>query len=176
MNTMSYAVRYKDRTVRPTVSTVWALEWFANLLVRSFAAFVLALSCLPLHADPLLTYPLRIGEHSIRAELANTPRTRRNGLMFRPKLASSSGMIFVFPDAQRVSMWMKNTLIPLSVAFIDADGRILNIEDMQPNSEQAHSSDGSTMYALEMNQGWFAARGIHSGERVSGLKRLPPAK
>ncbi len=84
-------------------------------------------------------------------------------------------MIFVFPGAQRVSMWMKNTLIPLSVAFIDADGRILNIEHMKSNSEQTHSSDGSVTYALEMNQGWFAARGIHGGDHVSGLDRLPPA-
>jgi uncharacterized membrane protein (UPF0127 family) len=85
-------------------------------------------------------------------------------------------MIFVFPSPQRVSMWMKNTLIPLSVAFIDADGRILNIEDMEPHSEQTHSSTNLATYALEMNQGWFAARGIRDGDQVSGLKRLPQAK
>ena len=104
MNTMHYDVQYKDRTVRPTVSTIGVQKGFANLLVRSFTALVLAMSCLPANADPLLTYPLRIGEHSIRAELANTPQTRRNGLMFRRQLASSSGMIFVFPGPQRVSM------------------------------------------------------------------------
>ena len=173
---MNYAVRYENRTAPSTLSIVPARRRIANLLMRWLAAFVLALSCPTLLADPLLTYPLRIGEHSIRAELANTPQTRRNGLMYRQKLAGSSGMIFVFPNAQSVSMWMKNTPVPLSVAFIGADGRILNIEDMEPHSEQTHSSDGSATYALEMNQGWFAARDIRKGARVSGLERLPPAK
>jgi hypothetical protein len=144
--------------------------------VRSIAVLVFVLPCGFLHANPLLTYPLLIGEHSIRAELANTPQTRQNGLMFRRQLASSSGMIFVFPDPQRVSMWMKNTLIPLSVAFLDAEGRILNIEDMEPHSEQSHSSTGFAKYALEMNQGWFAERAIREGDQVSGLKRLPQPK
>ena len=152
------------------------MKRLANRLVQSVVALVFVLPCGPSQADPLLTYPLRVGEHSIRAELANTPQTRRDGLMFRRHLANSSAMIFVFQNPQRISMWMKNTLIPLSVAFIDADGRILNIEDMEPHSEQAHSSIDFARYALEMNQGWFAARGIREGDQVSGLKRLPQAK
>ncbi len=127
-------------------------------------------------ADPLLTYPLRIGDHSIRAELANTPETRRKGLMFRERLADASGMVFVFPREQGISMWMKNTPIALSVAFLDSEGRILNIEDMQPQSEQSHSSAGPAKYALEMNQGWFKKRRIRPGDRVTGLERLPAAK
>jgi uncharacterized membrane protein (UPF0127 family) len=85
-------------------------------------------------------------------------------------------MIFVFPGEQRISMWMKNTPIPLSVAFIDANGHILNIENMEPHSERTHSSIKPATYALETNQGWFAARGIRKGDRVTGLERLPPAK
>ncbi len=96
--------------------------------------------------------------------------------MFRTRLAASSGMIFIFPDERPVSMWMKNTPIPLSVAFIDSSGRIINIEAMQPNSEQTHSSNGPAKYALEMNQGWFSKHGIESGDRVSGLQSLPPPK
>jgi uncharacterized membrane protein (UPF0127 family) len=172
----NYAVRYKNRTNGPPDLPAARGQRVASGLVQLFLLIVLVFSCAALHADPLLTYPLRIGEHSIRAELANTPQTRREGLMYRQRLARSSGMIFVFPGGQSVSMWMKNTLIPLSVAFLDADGRILNIEDMQPGSEQTHSSKGSATYALEVNQGWFAARGIRDGARVSGLERLPPAK
>ncbi len=172
----SPTLRYENRPVRATVSLAGTRFHIARLLRPAFVAALLAISCAPLRADPLLTYPLRIGAHSIRAELANTPQTRRDGLMFKQRLAESSGMIFVFPRTQRVSMWMKNTLIPLSVAFIDADGRILNIEDMQPLSTRAHASQGKARYALEMNQGWFAARAIRAGERVLGLERLPAAK
>jgi uncharacterized membrane protein (UPF0127 family) len=169
-------MRYKYRTSQRPVQAEGVLKRIANRVVQSVAVLVFVLPCGRSQADPLLTYPLRIGEQSIRAELANTPQTRRNGLMFRRQLASSSAMIFVFPNPQRVSMWMKNTLIPLSVAFIDADGRILNIEDMEPHSEQTHSSTNFATYALEMNQGWFAAHGIRDGDQVFGLKRLPQAK
>ncbi|UCD70108.1 MAG: DUF192 domain-containing protein [Betaproteobacteria bacterium] len=143
---------------------------------RSATVVVLFLVASSAHADPLLTYSLRIGQHSIRAEIANTPETRRKGLMFRNRLAASSGMIFIFPEEQRISMWMKNTLIPLSVAFIDSSGRIVNIEQMQPMSEQTHSSTRPAKFALEMNQGWFRARGIASGNTVTGLERLPPPR
>lgn len=172
----NFTIRNQDRVVDRPVPAKGSLKRFANRLVQSIAALVLVLPWGHLQADPLLTYPLRIGEHSIRAELANTPQTRQNGLMFRRHLASSSGMIFVFPTPQGVSMWMKNTLIPLSVAFLDAEGRILNIEDMEPHSEKPHSSTSFAKYALEMNQGWFSARAIREGEQVSGLKRLPQPK
>lgn len=157
-----------------------AIATFARRLARTLSLPIvvpaLLLSASSLCADPLLSYPLQIGNHSIRAEIANTPESRTSGLMFRRQLADSSGMIFVFPQPRRVSMWMKNTLIPLSVAFIDAQGRIVNIEEMQPHSEQTHSSDGKATYALEMNQGWFKKRGIRKGQQVSGLDKLPAAK
>ena len=125
-------------------------------------------------ADPLLTYPLRIKNHEIRAEIANTEESRRRGLMFRDSLGDNSGMVFSYPEAGINAMWMKNTRIPLSVAFIDRNGRILNIENMEPFSEQAHSSAGAAAYALEMKRGWFRKRAIRAGDRVEGLHGLPP--
>jgi uncharacterized membrane protein (UPF0127 family) len=124
-------------------------------------------------ADPLLTYPLKIRGHEIRAELAHTEAARRQGLMYRERLAENGGMIFVYPVPEVTAMWMKNTRVPLSVAFIDAKGRILNIEDMTPFSEQAHASKGPAAYSLEVNRGWFARRGIKAGDRVEGLSGLP---
>jgi uncharacterized membrane protein (UPF0127 family) len=173
MQITSYNQRYKMRGVaRQPVPAVFLNPVF--LLTVVAALLFLALPPATLRADPLLTYPLRIGEHAIRAEVANTPETRRKGLMFRTRLAASSGMIFIFPQEQSISMWMKNTPIPLSVAFIDADGRILNIEKMQPHSEEAHSSAGPAKFALEMNAGWFEKNGIKRNDKVDGLERLPP--
>ena len=125
-------------------------------------------------ADPLLTYPLRIRNHEIRAEVANTEASRRRGLMFRDRLGENSGMVFSYPEAGVNAMWMKNTPIALSVAFIDRNGRILNIEDMDPFSEKTHASAGDAAYALEMNRGWYRKRRIKAGDRVDGLQRLPP--
>ncbi len=172
---MSYTLRYQS-TAAPTQT--WSAS--AKIAVAALGVLivfaVLALPSLPGHADPLLTYPLRVGEHVIRAEVANTPETRRKGLMFRTRLAAQSGMIFIFPKERRISMWMKNTRIPLSVAFIDSSGRIVNIERMQPNSEKTHSSTGPAKYALEMNQGWFSENGVKSGHLVTGLGQLPPPR
>jgi len=172
---MSYSPRYK-MIRKPTREFAASLTRLIALLAPVCLLLLLATSPAALRADPLLTYPIRIGKHAIRAEVANTPESRRRGLMFRTRLASSSGMIFVFPHEQRISMWMKNTLIPLSVAFIDSDGRILNIATMQPNSEQTQSSKGPARFALEMNQGWFKDHGIESGARVTGLEQLPAPK
>jgi uncharacterized membrane protein (UPF0127 family) len=143
-----------------------------------FASVVLiaVATALTAYADPLVTYPLRIKKHEIRAEVASTEQDRQRGLMFRDKLAENSAMIFLYPRAETTAMWMKNTRIALSVAFIDAKGRILNIADMEPYSEQAHASSGPATYALEMNQGWFKKRGIKPGDVVEGLKTLPPAR
>lgn len=141
---------------------------------RSWAlAAMLAMIAVSAQADPLLTFPLRIKSHEIRVEVANTEESMRRGLMFRDRLAENSGMIFVYARPGLQAMWMKNTRIPLSVAFADADGRILNIEDMEPLSEKSHSSKGKAAYALEMNRGWFSRRGIGRGDRIEGLERLP---
>ena len=141
-------------------------------LIAILIAVTAQLAC----ADPLITYPLRIKQHEIRVEVANTGQTRLRGLMFRDKLAQNSGMLFLYPRAEASAMWMKNTRIALSVAFIDASGHILNIAEMEPFSEQAHASSGAAAYALEMNRGWFSKRGIKAGDRIEGLKDLPPAQ
>jgi hypothetical protein len=126
-------------------------------------------------ADPLLTYPLKIKGHLIRVEVANTEDARRIGLMFRDALGENQGMLFVYETQGRHAMWMKNTLIPLSVAFIDRSGRIINIEDMQPQTEDAHGARADAAFSLETNQGWFKKRAIKAGDRVQGLERVPPS-
>src|ERR1700704_5216562 len=146
-----------------------------HLRLASIAIFAVA-TAMTAYADPLITYPLHIKKHEIRAEIANTEQDRLRGLMFRDKLAENGAMIFLYPHPEATAMWMKNTRIALSVAFIDAKGRILNIADMEPYSEQAHPSSGAAAYALEMNQGWFRKQGIKAGDLVDGLKGLPPAQ
>jgi uncharacterized membrane protein (UPF0127 family) len=124
----------------------------------------------------LPTMPLNAGIHLIQAEVANTFETRMTGLMHRKKLGANSGMLFVFPDVGRHCMWMKNTFVPLSVAFIDERGLILNIADMQPLDETSHCANAPARFALEMNQGWFAAKGIKPGARISGIEKAPPPR
>ncbi len=120
--------------------------------------------------------PLQIVGHTLSAEVAHTDKTRAQGLMHRTSLAENSGMLFVFPRAGNYSMWMLNTHIPLSVAYLDEKGVILNILNMKPHTTTAHSSAGLAKYALEMNQGWFSAKKIKVGEKVIGLEQAPAAK
>ncbi len=117
--------------------------------------------------------PLKVGGHKITAEVAATPEQRATGLMHRFSLKPDHGMIFVFDRAEPQGFWMKNTFIPLSIAFIGSDGRIINIVDMAPHDERTHWSGGLAQYALEMRKGWFAERGIKPGDRFEGL---PPPK
>lgn len=117
----------------------------------------------------LPTTKLTAGVHLITAEVAATDPARSRGLMFREKLAPNHGMLFIFDGKQIHCMWMRNTLIPLSVAFIDDDGTIANIEDMQPKTEVSHCATRPVRFALEMDKGWFAARGIKPGARIGGL-------
>jgi uncharacterized membrane protein (UPF0127 family) len=106
------------------------------------------------------------GLHRIRAELAATPNTRSTGLMHRRSLGPNQGMLFVFPDRAGHCFWMRNTLLPLSIAFIADDGRIVNIADMEPMTENPHCPAQAVRLALEMEQGWFARRGIEAGQRL----------
>jgi uncharacterized protein len=122
------------------------------------------------------TLALRAGDHPIQAEIANTGESRMTGLMHRPSLGTDRGMLFVFPDVARHCMWMKNTFVPLSVAFIDERGVIINIADMQPQTEESHCASGPARFALEMNQGWFAAKGIRPGAPISGIDKAPPPR
>ncbi|MCW5640148.1 MAG: DUF192 domain-containing protein [Rubrivivax sp.] len=106
--------------------------------------------------------------HLIRAEVARTPQQTSTGMMFRREMGANEGMLFVFNDLEPRCFWMKNTLLPLSIAFIDDDGRITDLADMQPLSEQNHCSSRAVRFALEMNQGWFAKRGIKPGFKLKG--------
>jgi len=125
---------------------------------------------------PLATTRLNAGIHVIQAEVASTTGTRSQGLMLRKSMAQGAGMLFLFDEAAAHCMWMKNTLIPLSVAFIDERGVIVNIADMQPLDETTHCATRPSRYALEMNQGWFKQRGISPGTNIQGLERfsVPP--
>ncbi len=128
-------------------------------------------------AERLPTIELRVGAQKIVAETAATEPSRTLGLMHRKKpLAENHGMLFVFTTSSFHSMWMQNTYIPLSVAFLDESGAILNIADMTPLTTNAHTAAGFAKYALEMNQGWFTARGIRAGAKVDGLTAAPAAK
>lgn len=117
----------------------------------------------------LPTIQLNAGMYLIRAEVAADYGSRMTGLMHRPSMQSNAGMLFIFDDNQRECMWMKNTLIALSVAFIDEHGTIINVEDMAPQTEDSHCALRPSRYALEMNRGWFAARGIKPGSRIGGI-------
>ena len=136
--------------------------------------FALTLLSAPaLAQQPLPVVQLSAGMHLIRAELAADFSSRSRGLMHRKSLGANAGMLFIFDGASTHCMWMKNTYIPLSVAFLDAEGAIINIADMQPHSEESHCATRPALYALEMTQGWFAQRGIRPGLKLGGLEKLP---
>jgi uncharacterized membrane protein (UPF0127 family) len=120
--------------------------------------------------QPMLrTTKLSAGIHVITAEIASTPQSRMIGLMMRERLAPNHGMVFVFEDKSQHCFWMRNTLIPLSIAFIDDDGTVVSIADMAPKSEASTCPQRPVRYALEMDQGWFAKRGVTTGKKISGL-------
>ena len=115
--------------------------------------------------------PLSAGIHLIRAEVAMEPSERERGLMFRKAMGDSQGMVFLFDRPAVQCMWMRNTLIPLSVAFIDNDGRIINVEDMAAQTETNHCAAKPARYALEMNLGWFRKHGVAIGTEITGLPK-----
>ncbi|MEX8517839.1 MAG: DUF192 domain-containing protein [Leptothrix sp. (in: b-proteobacteria)] len=119
-------------------------------------------------AQRLPAIQIHAGMHNIHAEVAQTPEQRQIGLMNRKSMAGNDGMLFVFEQPAGHCFWMKNTLIPLSIAFVADDGTIVNVADMQPQSEVSHCPDKPIRYALEMNQGWFAKRGFKAGMKLGG--------
>lgn len=112
---------------------------------------------------------LRAGLHLIQAEVAADGASRSRGLMFRKGLPPNGGMLFVFDELAHHCMWMRNTYIPLSVAFLNENGEIVSISEMTPHSEESHCAERPSRYALEMTRGWFAERGIKPGMRLRGL-------
>ena len=119
--------------------------------------------------EALPTIPLSINGHKIVVEVAATPERRSLGLMNRFSLQPDHGMLFVFDYPEPQAFWMKNTFIPLSIAFVAADGRIINVDEMRPHDESTHTSRGPALYAIEMRKGWFTERGIKSGDVITGL-------
>lgn len=112
---------------------------------------------------------LHVRGASMTVEVAQSEAERRNGLMHRQTLADDAGMLFVFPAAGRHCFWMKDTPLALSVAFLDAAGRVLQLDDMQPLGEALTCPAGAARYAIEMNAGWFRRHAVRLGDRVSGL-------
>jgi uncharacterized membrane protein (UPF0127 family) len=139
----------------------------------AFAASLCAGAAPSTTAAPATT-TLRIGTHALKVEVAATDPQREKGLMFREKMGRNDGMLFIFGEPAYHSMWMKNTLISLSVAFLDAQGEILNILDMEPQTLDSHMAAGPAIYAIETNKGWFAERHVKAGDKVAGLPK--PAK
>ena len=116
---------------------------------------------------------LAAGMHQIDAQVAATPEQRSTGLMFRKEMPQHEGMLFVFEQPSVQCFWMKNTLLPLTAAFVADDGTIVNLADMKPQTTDSHCSARPVRYVLEMNQGWFARRGIKAGTQLSGAPFQP---
>ncbi len=116
----------------------------------------------------LQTVPLTLGMHVIQAELAITPVQQQTGMMFRKTMGANEAMLFINDQPDKRCFWMRNTLLPLSIAFVADDGTIVNLADMAPQSDASHCSAKPVRYALEMNQGWFAKRGFKAGAKLRG--------
>lgn len=156
---------------------------FTRPFVPRPIAFVLALCWILIWAgcQPKVTettpFGLRVAElqianAAVTAEIADTPQASENGLMFRDALPEDRGMLFIFEQPKKASFWMRNTKIPLSIAYIDSAGRILEIKSMNPMDETVvPSSSDEVAYALEVNQGWFGRHGISSGAKINGIPR-----
>jgi uncharacterized protein len=139
---------------------------------RVLASCLLFLASLPLLADVTFkTSSVKVAGHPIKVEVAAEEPQRLQGLMNRKSLGKEDGMLFIFDEPAYHAMWMKNTLIPLSVAFLDKDGVILNILDMEPQTLDTHMAAGPAVYALETNKGWFAAKKVKPGDKVTGLPK-----
>ena len=115
---------------------------------------------------------LTAGFHQIEVQVASTPAQQATGLMYRAEMPQHEGMLFIFPEAKQQCFWMKNTLIPLTAAFVADDGTVVNLEDMQPKTTHSHCSTKPVRFVLEVNQGWFMKKGLKAGVRLVG----PPFK
>lgn len=145
---------------------------FAHLIKSVFSSVILVASVTGHAQDApqmnLERVQLSAGMHRMDVQVAATPDQRQTGLMFRKDMPQHDGMVFVFEQVTQQCFWMKNTLLPLSAAFIDDDGTIVNIKDMAPQTLDSHCSAKPVRYVLEMNRGWFAKKGIKAGTRLQG--------
>jgi len=158
---------WKSDHLNPTIESLMLFS--AKAL---FALVVLAFATTVTCAAELPVTTLTIKGHKVIVEVVNTPEQRATGLMNRFSLQPDHGMLFVFEQPQPLGFWMKNTYVPLSIAFVDASGKIVNIDDMKPLDETTHWSSGLAAYAIEMKQGWFAGKGIIAGDIVQGIPPL----
>ena len=155
---------------------IMALNRFSSFFCKSALTVLLScafMACIPAHAQEgpqlnLQRIKLSSGLHQIDAQLAMTPEQRQIGLMNRKEMPQHEGMIFVFEQATQQCFWMKNTLLPLTAAFIADDGTIVNLADMKPQTLDAHCSEKPVRYVLEMNKGWFDKKGIKAGSKLQG--------
>src|ERR1700722_16773032 len=160
----------------------WWIRTFASLIPLPAASamgllWLLVLAGCQPKATQSTPFGLRIAELKISnvpitAEVADTPQASENGLMFRDSLPEDHGMLFIFDQPRKASFWMRNTKIPLSIAYIDSNGRILEIKSMNPLDEAiVPSNSDEVAYALEVNQGWFARHGVSPGTKIEGIPR-----
>jgi uncharacterized protein len=148
----------------------------SSILTLFLALLAASSFCALAQEGPQLTLQrikISAGMHQIDTQLAMTPQERQIGLMNRPNMPAHEGMLFVFDEPTRQCFWMKNTLLPLTAAFVADDGTIVNLEDMKPQTLDAHCSTKPVRYVLEMNQGWFVKRGIKAGSKLSGVPFKP---
>lgn len=132
-------------------------------------ALLLSLMAVATTAQPAEPLRLQLGGHQLQAEYADTFLQRQRGLMGRSELASDSGMLFRFDEVRRHCLWMKDTPLPLSAAFFDEDGVLVDVIDLEPFNTEIRCSKRPARYALEMDQGWFAERGVGRGTRLEGI-------
>jgi uncharacterized protein len=148
----------------------------APALILAVGSILCAAGCQPKGVDTtpfgLKTVELKILNANLKAEVADTPQASENGLMFRDSLPEDRGMLFVFEQPKTASFWMRNTKIPLSIAYIDSTGKILEIRSLKPLDETAVlSASDRVAFALEVNQGWFGRHGISPGAQIDGMPR-----
>ncbi|MDP2074274.1 DUF192 domain-containing protein [Hydrogenophaga sp.] len=142
-----------------------------KLSISLLCVWVFATSTVWAQESPQLQLPrvtLSAGMHLINAQVASTPQQRAIGLMFRKEMPVNEGMLFAFEQASEQCFWMKNTLLPLTAAFVADDGSIVNLADMQPQSLESHCSTRPVRFVLEMNKGWFDKRGLKAGSKLNG--------
>ena len=136
-----------------------------------FVALLLGLPLAQAQSGPqprLPTIDLQAGIHVIKTELAITPEQQQMGMMFRREMGTNEGMLFISEDSSQRCFWMRNTLVPLTIAFLADDGTIVNLADMDAQSDRSHCSAKPVRFALEMNRGWFAKRGLKAGAKIKG--------
>jgi uncharacterized protein len=139
--------------------------------IKAIAPLVAANAPQPQKGLPMLT--LKAGKQTIKAQVAATDETRQTGLMHRSSMPPNEGMVFVFPQLGYHAMWMRNTLIPLSVAYLDDSGKIVSIHEMEALNETSHQAKGPARFALEMNAKWFSKHDVKVGDVIGGLDKAP---